>query len=64
MAPFSLSLSSTLRFPWYPSISHMLPVYHFFFYQQHSIRLLLRIERHKQRIEPFSQGWMCERAFF
>ena len=29
-----------------------------------TVRLfVLRIERHKQRIEPFSQGWMCERAF-
>jgi len=31
---------------------------------QQYVCLLLRIERHKQSIEPFSQGWMCERAFF
>ena len=31
---------------------------------QQYVCLLLRIERHKQIIEPFSQGWMCERAFF
>ena len=31
---------------------------------QQYVCLLLRIERHKQSIEPFSQGWMGERAFF
>jgi hypothetical protein len=31
---------------------------------QQYVCLLLRIERHKQIIEPFSQSWMCERAFF